>query len=178
MHAEADNGRARLVGGRADPRGDWGYGVLQVLVSGAWSIIEDSPFVQGVQFGRRGAQVACRSLGYTTGAQILAGRSSPLQTLDTDIVAVKSISCDGSEDTLGDCGLEYTNAYLSDYGYEYFDRESTGINEGTTSVVLVCVTPSGAPHTAAVLMTHLLRVRLAGWVSNRELFADWPSTFA
>ena len=52
--------------------------------------------------GRRGAQAACRTLGFSTGAQMLSGASLALpgihDTFSTDVLI-----CQGDEATLGDC---------------------------------------------------------------------------
>lgn len=70
------NDAARIVGGRADANGFWEYGRLEVFGGGVWAMINEQPEPRQ-QLGRRGAQVACRSLGYSTGAQLLVGMSSP-----------------------------------------------------------------------------------------------------
>ena len=127
------NGQARLVGGSADAGGAWEYGILEVLINSVYSIVEE----RGEDFGRRGAQVACRSLGFTAGAQLLAGRSSPLPAPSTSPQVVRDITCDGSEASLADCDIR-TRDY--DYSFDY------GFDVNPSSVALICTTPSGAPH--------------------------------
>lgn len=133
------NGQARLVGGSADAGGAWEYGILEVLINSVYSIVEE----RGEDFGRRGAQVACRSLGFTAGAQLLAGRSSPLPAPSTSPQVVRDITCDGSEASLADCDIR-TRDY--DYSFDY------GFDVNPSSVALICTTPSGcdAPASAPV----------------------------
>lgn len=131
MHAGDDTGAVRLVGGSAAPGGAWEYGRLEVLVNGFWSIIDEGRF--GEDLGRRGALVACRDLGYATGAQLLAGRTSALPVADPPPVGIRSVSCDGTEDVLTDCDIEFS---MDGYGFDY--------SSGVGAVALVCSNPSGA----------------------------------
>lgn len=87
-------------------------------------------FVQGL--GRRGAQVACRSLGYSAGAQLLAGESSPFPAPGSAIQLVDQVTCDGTEESLGDCDL-----YMIDYNGQSTDFPAS------RSAALICLTPSG-----------------------------------
>lgn len=131
-HADDDTGDVRLVGGNAEPGGAWEYGRIEVLVNGFWSIIDEGRF-GGEDLGRRGALVACRQLGYATGAQLLAGRTSALPVADPPPVGIRSVSCDGTEDMLTDCEIEFS---MDGYGYDY--------SSGVGAVALVCSNPSGA----------------------------------
>ena len=133
LHVAEGNGRARLVGGSADADGAWEYGIIEVLVGGVYSVI-DGPR----SFGRRGAQVACRSLGFATGAQLIVGRSSPLPAPLTSPTLIDSITCDGSEASLADCDIRTRE---SESFYDY------GFDVNIQSVALLCTTPSGAPDT-------------------------------
>ena len=131
MSAGQPDGQARLVGGSADAGGTWEYGRLEVLIDGVWSIIDEL----GTDLGRRGAQVACRSLGYATGAQLLVGDSSPFPALESAPELIRDIVCDGSEDSLSDCRI----------GTDYYDYRFSFVGESVPdAVALICTTPSGA----------------------------------
>ena len=138
------NGQARLVGGGADAGGAWEYGILEVLLSGFYSDLEN-----GInRFGRRGAQVACRSLGFATGAQLLAGQSSPLPTPATSLTLISDITCDGSETSLADCNFRtLTSEPNIDYGFD--------VDVNIQSVALLCTTPSGALLTVSLMAAML-----------------------
>ena len=134
--ADGNNGQARLTGGSADPGGAWEYGRLEILIDGFWSIIDEGRFDEDL--GRRGALVACRQLGYTTGAQLLAGRSSALPAEQAVQSGVRSVTCDGSEDMLTDCDIRFTVDYGGGF-YDYNGELAVG------AVALMCTNPSGAP---------------------------------
>lgn len=131
-------GEARLVDGSADPGGEWKYGRLEVLVSGVWSIVDES---ESGSFGRLGAEVACRSLNYSTGAQLVVGESSPFPAPSlASITLVESVQCDGSEMSLSDCDLKLRNS-------DYDDSNNYSSDNGefaTAAVALICTSPSGA----------------------------------
>ena len=97
--------------------------------------------------GRRGAQVACRSLGYTTGAQILVGAASPFPSPDTvpRVVTVPRVHtdviCSGFESSLTDCDIETDDdESLSLQRY----RSSYAEDIRVDAVALICTTPTGA----------------------------------
>eukprot|EP00892_Ulva_mutabilis_P004525 jgi/Ulvmu1/2444/UM135_0004.1 len=129
------NGDARLAAGSADAGGAWEYGRLEVQFNGVWSIVND----RFNDFGRRGAQVACRSLGYAAGAQLLVGDASPFPVLSTAPDLFREITCNGSETSLADC-------FIDERDYDYrFDYD--GVVED--SVALICSSPSGCVVPAA-----------------------------
>ena len=75
--AGADMFDARLVGGQADPGGAWAYGRLQVFTGRFFSSLAEQTISNNNQeLGVRGVAVACRSLGFATGAQLVSGISS------------------------------------------------------------------------------------------------------
>lgn len=125
----------RLVDGGADTNGTWEYGRMEVGVKGIWSIVEDSRFDQDL--GRRGALVACRTLGFDTGAQLLAGRSSPFPAPYFAPSLIQDIICDGSEDTLADCDILRKPPPAFDQNDDYSPEVVPG------SVALLCTSLSG-----------------------------------
>ena len=138
--AGQEHGRARLAGGASDPRGQWEYGRLEILWLGAWTIItqptgsflsprfndETSPSV---------VQVACKSLGYSTGAQMLVGISSPFAAPVSTPTLISRIDCNGSEASLQECGID-TMAFDDNV----FEDDGELV---TDAVALVCMNPSG-----------------------------------
>lgn len=137
----------RLVGGRVDPGGFWEYGRLQVFQGSSFVGVSNfisSNFLSSLVFGRREAQVACRSLGYGSGAVLLSGALSGLPGDDSTLYEIEAINCGGLEDTLSDCttASEYlaTDYRGSDYGDSYvYDYGIRG-----SPVALLCTTSSGA----------------------------------
>lgn len=125
----------RLVGGREDPDGMWAYGRLELFNGDFFSGFSEIQLTSEQQLGRAGVVVACRSLGFVTGAQLLAGEGSGLPGDDLLYDAVGVIDCSGEEDTLSDCGTA-TPAYDP---YSSF----VGENDGDNSVAIVCYNPSG-----------------------------------
>ena len=123
-------GDAQLVGGSADPDGAWAYGRLAVFDGNFFSSLSETSFRE--HLGRRGAQVACRSLGFTTGAQILSGSLSALPGVAGVVNTVGNIACNGDEANLGEC------EFLADYNEDY------AFLGGDGAVALVCSKPSGA----------------------------------
>lgn len=121
-------GDAQLVGGSSDPDGAWAYGRLEVFDGTFFSSVSESRFSQDL--GRRGAQVACRSLGFNTGAQILAGTLSALPGNAGVVNTISNIACNGDEANLGEC------EFLSDYDRDYGTIEVDG------AVALVCSNPA------------------------------------
>eukprot|EP00892_Ulva_mutabilis_P004962 jgi/Ulvmu1/2838/UM144_0002.1 len=129
-NSTSGSGQVRLVGGAADPAGTWEYGRVQVFDGTFFlRVVDDGSFEQ---FGRRDAQVACRSLGFASGAQMMSGVFSGLPGKDNVIGASKQFACNGDEDSLADCGGEAT--FFQDYG---------DAAEGSEAVALICSTPTG-----------------------------------
>lgn len=139
MYAEDFDGQVRLVGGRAESgaSGTWEYGRLEVVERGAWSPV---PGPQDT-FTAAEAHVACRSLGYATGSQLVAGRSSPLPSLRGGLLQEEfTISCEGFESSLSDCAFE------EPFDVEYDNRYEVPVPfelRGLDAVALVCSNPSG-----------------------------------
>lgn len=131
--ANESQGDVRLVGGTVDPGGAWAYGRLEVFDGDFFSSVR-VPFSDNLS--RRAAQVACRSLGFASGAQILSGGSSALPGPSGEVDTIGRIACQGDEATLADCelDLEFPSDYDSDYGQ--FAEESV--------VAVICSTPTGA----------------------------------
>ena len=121
----------RLVGGSADEGGAWEYGRLEVLINGIWSFVEEGFAPEGL--GLRGAQVACRSLGFAAGAQLVVSESSPFPASTGSISLTNDITCNGSETSLADCDISKRRINRNDY---------TGPLE-PTAVALICSNPSG-----------------------------------
>lgn len=67
-----------------------------------------------------GSQVACRSLGYSTGVQIIVGRTSALPGPAGVTDSVLGYACRGDEASLEDCEVEVTRitAYFADAEYD------------------------------------------------------------
>ena len=119
------------MGGSADAGGAWEYGRLEVLINSIWSVVEEGSFAQDL--GRRGAQVACRSLGFAAGAQLLVGQSSPFPAPIGSLSLANDITCDGSETSLADCDITIQE-------YDIFDYAGASRQ---TAVALICSNPSG-----------------------------------
>ena len=119
---------ARLVGGQADPGGAWAYGRLQVFTGQFFSSVTERMDTGDQGLGVRGVAVACRSLGFATGAQLLSGINSGLPGQDGAIDTLGVLRCMGEEETLADCAEE---------DYNFAD------DTGETAVALMCSTPSG-----------------------------------
>ena len=142
---EAD-GEARLVAGRTDPEGVWQYGRLEFRDRGFFVGLSIRSFTIGL--GRRGAQVACRQFGFASGAEAIISTTSALPGPAgvTDIVS--SIVCNGTEETLGDCGVFRETADNFCFG-----------GEDSCNVALVCSNPTGVPLSCPVSV-HLSIPRL------------------
>lgn len=151
------NGKALLVGGSSDAGGAWAYGILEVLFNNVYAIINDPVFGGGL--GRRGAPVACRSLGYTTGAQFLAGQSSPLPAPKKTPPLLASIICSGSEASLAECNI------LTPAENSRSDGFFANIDVATGTVVLICASPSGPLNSHAVQHSLSLMhgLPISGW---------------
>ena len=76
--------------------------------------------------------MACRSLGFVSGAQILSSTLSALPGEAGDMKRLRIIGCLGDEANLGEC--EFRSDYSTDYGSSLEDA----------AVALVCSNPSGA----------------------------------
>ena len=118
--------------GGADPGGAWQFGRLEFRDSGFFVGLNPRSFTIGL--GRRGAQVACRQLGFASGAEAIISTTSALPGPAgvTDIVS--SIVCQGTEETLSDCGVFRENAGSFCFA-----------GEDSCNAALVCSTPSGVP---------------------------------
>ena len=121
---------ARLVDGGADTGGAWEYGRLEVLINSVYTTVAER---RGSQIGRRGAQVACRSLGFAAGAQLRVGQSSPFPAPAGSVSLTDDIACDGSETSLADCDITILD-------YDEFDVTDPFQQ---TAVALICSNPSG-----------------------------------
>lgn len=140
--AEPEVGTARLVGGREDPNGSWAYGRLEVFDGNIFSSIGESVLDQN--FGRRGASVACRSLGFSAGAQFYTQSLRAIPNTDTSTDRQLTIRCRGTEQSLADCEIDSR-------------EEDTVFDSGSSnSVALVCSNPSGVKHLLATLAEHHL----------------------
>ena len=138
MIAGPARGTARLVGGQSDPGGSWAYGVLEVSDGNFFSSIADRINLNQ-NFGRRAAAVACRSMGFNTGAQVLSGESSALPFEDGTVNTMGSISCRGDGMSLSECQTSISRVF--DYGTP----------PGDLAVALVCSNASGAVPTTQLL---------------------------
>eukprot|EP00892_Ulva_mutabilis_P007858 jgi/Ulvmu1/5444/UM223_0005.1 len=128
-------GDVRLVGGRSDPGGAWAYGRVEIydgsFFNPVYDALDDSP-----SFGRRAAQVACRSLGFQSGAQMRAGSLSALPAPDApdfrdegaDVVVV----CNGDEPSIAECEI-----VRRQFMENFYDIPSD------VTVALVCSNPTG-----------------------------------
>lgn len=114
-----------------DPQGRWEYGRLELLINGFWVPLDDQTLFDNV--GRRGAELACKTLGYATGAQLLAGSASALPSFSTERPARRSLGCGGTEDIIADCDVYYVDVYSYQYGF----------GQQVDDVALVCTNPSG-----------------------------------
>ena len=133
--AGEDDGMVRLVDGSAEAGGAWEYGRLEVLKDGTWTSLVGA--ICSDRFDRMGAQVACRSLGFATAAQLLVGLSSPFPWPPGSITRDVGFPCGGSESSLANCDSE-----LSNTGYRPYDYPD-GVDSG--AVALLCTSPSGVP---------------------------------
>lgn len=96
------------MGGQSASDGSWAYGTLQVSDGSVFSAIADTVNVR--LFGRSAAAVACRSLGFTTGAQLVSGIFSAIPFDGGPVDTMDEITCQGDELTLADCDTEATRA--------------------------------------------------------------------
>eukprot|EP00892_Ulva_mutabilis_P007276 jgi/Ulvmu1/4920/UM202_0005.1 len=131
-NGEFERNAVRLVGGSADPGGSWAYGRLEVYNENFFAGFSEVRFRDSQQLGRSGVPVACRGLGFETGAQLLSGLGSGLPGEDVPEDTVNRIVCTGDEDALTDCAVTE-----NDYG------NISGENDGDNSVAIICYNPSG-----------------------------------
>lgn len=122
-------GAVRLVSGENDPAGAWSYGRLQISNGDAFGGVSEFRFIE--RLGRKATEVACRTLGFATGAQLLAGTASGLPGLDGVPDSVGTVACTGDEATLADC------TFGEAFGFPYEDGEG--------AAAVLCFNPSGAP---------------------------------
>eukprot|EP00892_Ulva_mutabilis_P011168 jgi/Ulvmu1/8423/UM043_0001.1 len=127
----------RLVSGGADPDGAWEYGRLELFDGEAFSSLREG---SGQHLGRRGAEVACRTLGFATGAQLLSGELSGLPGVDGTPETLGVIVCTDDADALSDCTV-----MAEDYDYGSYISNPPG----DKAVALICFSPSGCPATNA-----------------------------
>lgn len=85
--------------------------------------------------------MACRSLGFAAGAELLVGESSPFPGPPGSTRLGAIISCDGAETSLSDCDIT-----IPDDGptFDYFE----GVRP--FAAALICTNPSGVLHTSHV----------------------------
>ena len=126
------------MGGRRAANGGWEYGRVEFRYGG---------FPLGLQvmevfsrafrpLGRRGALVACRDLGYSSGVEAVTGSRSALSGPAGVTDFVSKILCLGGEERLLDCKIFGEPTYVPDPYCS--DREDC-------NTALICATPSGAP---------------------------------
>jgi len=145
------------VGGAADPGGAWTYGQLEVFDGETFVGVSDASR-EYEELGRRGAQVACRTLGFVTGGQALAGTQSALPDADGRDSAVGRIVCNGDEATLSDCKFD-DYVFLADLFSEYEG------NEDDEAVALVCSNPTGARSCLLAMLDSTSCARRMTWLS-------------
>eukprot|EP00892_Ulva_mutabilis_P007854 jgi/Ulvmu1/5440/UM223_0001.1 len=142
-------GTVRLVGGQEDPDGAWAYGMLKVYDGNIFSTVSDNIFDEN--FGRRGAQVACRSLGFATGAQFYSRTRPIIPNTDRSATRRLRVQCRGDEASLADCDITSFPAF--------FD------NDASNSAAIICSTPSSCtPDSAESSQGDVRLVALGGAV--------------
>lgn len=77
-------------------------------------------------------QVACKTLGFTTGGQIIVGEASPFPAPGSSTILIRNIICQGTEMAIEDCVVR--DLYFDDY----IDEDIF-----TDPVALVCTTGTG-----------------------------------
>lgn len=145
------------MGGREDPNGSWAYGRLEVFDGNIFSSIGEAASDENL--GRRGASVACRSLGFSAGAQFYTQGMRAIPNTDTSTDRRLSIACRGTEESLADCQIDSR-------------EEGTSIKFGSSNTVaLVCSNPSGAqqPFSGAYHLFAKLAARHGGRLGTSDL---------
>eukprot|EP00892_Ulva_mutabilis_P008280 jgi/Ulvmu1/5824/UM025_0081.1 len=94
------------------------------------SLYEDGRTEYSEEVGRGGVEVACRTLGFDTGAQLLSGIDSGLPGMGETVETIGQVTCLEGAETLADCTIE-TDYFGSDYG------------NGQDAVAILCFKPSG-----------------------------------
>ena len=85
--------------------------------------------------------MACRSLGFETGAQIISGEGSALPLEDGTVNTMGQIICNGDEMSLSECRTSVSPVF--DYGAP----------PGDFAVALVCSSASGALRIKSIAAT-------------------------
>lgn len=146
-------GEARLVGGAAAAAGGWEYGRVQVSDGTFFrSVLDRNSFPN---LGRRGAQVACHSLGFDSGAKLLSGTRSGLPGNDNALATSERFLCTGREETMDDCSMEV------DIFREYDDDVP-----GLSAVAVICASGSG-------VASDSVRMHVAHESSRIQAVATW-----
>lgn len=104
-------------------------------------------------------QVACRTLGYTSGAEILSGLSSPFPAPGNSTNIVEAIRCNGSEAELDECIVEIQSRPIDYEGFAEYNYGSVDYDYSVENraVALVCSTPSGEElHTQSYITVYML----------------------
>lgn len=137
--AEELEGSVRLIGGATDPAGAWAYGRPQFFHSGAFSTLIQRFFFP---LPRSSAQVACRSLGFSSGGGIISAHGGNSATAIPDELAVPDetkfvdfVRCVGDEASVAEC----------DVGVNPEALNSCALFGNRCDVAVVCSTPSGLP---------------------------------
>eukprot|EP00892_Ulva_mutabilis_P001910 jgi/Ulvmu1/1171/UM107_0045.1 len=80
-------------------------------------------------------QIACKSLGFAAGSQLLAGGSSPLPSDGSRPADIKKIACTGDEASIADCDIVLQTQERYFFGFDY--------GTPTDDAVLLCSNSSG-----------------------------------
>lgn len=153
----------RLLGGQADPDGAWAYGRLEVFdgQTGFVSSIRERAFDD--LLGRRSVELACKTLGFEIGVQLVSGVGSALPGSDGSSLGA-TLTCLDDVITLDDCTLGQDS---DSYGSTYADPE------GDTAVALLCYNPTGTCYFSLMpVMVCVLKAFQVGasmqWLSCRR----------
>eukprot|EP00892_Ulva_mutabilis_P001478 jgi/Ulvmu1/11330/UM074_0045.1 len=105
--SESRREEVRLNGGQAAADGSWAYGLLEVRDGSFFSGMAERVLGSSRQFavGRLAARVACRSLGFGTGAKLLSGRGAVLTRPLPKVATVGTLRCLGTEASLAECNV-------------------------------------------------------------------------
>lgn len=105
---------------------------------------------------RGSVAIACRTLGFAAGAQMLSGVGSALPGEDIPVDTIGRIVCNGDEDSLTDCTTQPDYYFIGFAGEDY----------GENAVAVMCNNPSGTslnltifgrPHSPACAAANLLQ---------------------